>query len=484
MTGQTAAKPKPWPDYRAIWRWHFYAGLFWIPFVIWLSVTGPIYLFKPQVEAWLDKPYAHLVPQGGIRAAPSAEVHAALASMPGTVLHAYQLPATPDAAAQVLVGRGKDEWRVWIDPTTLKPLKTVREDHRFMRVIFNLHGSLLMGDRGSMAVELAASWAIVMIITGLFLWWPRGRQGLAGLVYPRLSLGPAIFWRDMHATAGIWVSAFTLVLLISGLPWAASWGGYLKEVRKLAEHGAIQQDWSTGRSSELADRVALSAGSLAGQAQPEKPVDDGMVSMPGMTGMAMGENEMVTSAPLRPILPRTAYANIDHAIPTLATLRLDYPVLIAPPMKPGAPWAGRSDAQNRPRRVTVTIDGATGFLLSRQDFNQRNWVDQAVGFGVAAHEGQLFGWPNVVLELFTAVGLLVASASATIMWWRRRPSGVLGAPIPAGAPRLSAGLLAIIVILGALLPLFGFTLLATAFLERLVLRRLPTFSRWLGLRAA
>jgi hypothetical protein len=30
--------------YNAVWRWHFYAGLFCIPFIIWLSLTGTIYL--------------------------------------------------------------------------------------------------------------------------------------------------------------------------------------------------------------------------------------------------------------------------------------------------------------------------------------------------------------------------------------------------------------------------------------------------------
>ena len=43
--------------YRTVWRWHFYAGLFCIPFVLWLSLTGTIYLFKPQVEKFLDRNY-------------------------------------------------------------------------------------------------------------------------------------------------------------------------------------------------------------------------------------------------------------------------------------------------------------------------------------------------------------------------------------------------------------------------------------------
>jgi transposase len=33
--------------YRTVWRWHFYAGLFCIPFVLWFATTGTIYLFKP-----------------------------------------------------------------------------------------------------------------------------------------------------------------------------------------------------------------------------------------------------------------------------------------------------------------------------------------------------------------------------------------------------------------------------------------------------
>lgn len=41
--------------YNTIWRWQFYAGLFCIQFVLVLSITAAIYLFKPQVEAELDR---------------------------------------------------------------------------------------------------------------------------------------------------------------------------------------------------------------------------------------------------------------------------------------------------------------------------------------------------------------------------------------------------------------------------------------------
>ena len=460
-----------WPDYQAIWRWHFYAGLFCIPFVCWLAVTGSIYLFKPQVEAWLDRPYLHLVQPGEVRASPSAEVRAALAAEPGSVLHAYQLPTAPDAAAEMLVGKGVEAWRVWVHPVTLGVLKAVPEDDRFMKLIFRLHGELLLGDRGSMLVELAASWAMVMILTGLYLWWPRSARGLAGVLYPRLDAGRRLFWRDLHATAGVWVSALAIFLLVSGLPWAKSWGGYLTEIRSLAGQATVRPDWTSGRSSELAQRAALSAGSLAGQQVARSD------AMAGMDHAEMAGTRRPAAS-----LPPGAYAAIDRVAPTVAALGLAYPVLVTPPLSPRGAWGGRSDAQDRPKRATLRIDGASGRLLQREDFGQRNWVDQAVGVGVAAHEGQLFGWPNQLVGLFTAASLLTVSLSAVVLWWRRRPDGLLGAPIPVGRPRFSTGLLALVVILGVLLPLFGASLVVVFLVEQLVLRRIAGVSRWLGLQ--
>jgi uncharacterized iron-regulated membrane protein len=470
-----SSRRNPWPDYQAVWRWHFYAGLFCIPFVLWLAVTGSIYLFKPQVEGWLDQPYAGLT-SAGHRISPSAEVRAALATEPGSVLHAYQLPRQPGDAAQVLIGKGSSETRVWVDPLSARVLKAVPEDARFMKVIFRLHGELLLGDRGSLLVELAASWAIVMIITGLYLWWPRQLQGLGGVLYPRIGRGSRLFWRDLHAVTAVWVSATTLLLLASGLPWAKSWGAYLKEMRHLSGQAVIRQDWTTGRSSELSQRAAISDGSLAGQRTPRAEDVAGM----DMGGMNMGGSRRPSFARLKPTLG--AYDAIDKMVPTVAALKLAYPVLIVPPMKQTGSWAARSDTQNRPQRVNVTLNTDTGAILHRENFAQRNWVDQTVGVGVAAHEGQLFGWPNQLVSLLTATGLFMASISAAVLWWRRRGEGVLGAPLPAAPPRFSKGLLVIVVVLGALLPLLGASITIVLVIEQLILSRIPPVRRWLGLR--
>ena len=136
---------------------------------------------------------------------------------------------------------------------------------------------------------------------------------------------------------------------------------------------------------------------------------------------------------------------------------------------------------NRPRSVIQTVDVA-GTITSRADFSDRHLIDRIVGTGVAAHEGRLFGWPNQLLGLVTAAGLVLLSVSGVIMWWRRRDLGVLGAPKVLLSPRLSMGLIVLVILFGVYLPLFGASLLIVLTLEKGILRRIPRVRDWLGLQ--
>lgn len=450
---------KSWPDYRAVWRWHFYASLFCMPFVIILSISGAIYLFKPQIEAWNDRAYDHLTLRG--KAASVAEqVRAALAAVPGSTPGGYELPPNPQAAARVIVRKDGASLRVYVHPETLRVLHWIPEDERFMRWLFRLHGELLMGDRGSNLVELAASWTILMIVTGLYLWWPRQAKGWGGIAYPRLTSGSKIFWRDLHSVTGVWISVLALFLLLTGLPWAKFWGGYFKTVRRLTGVAVAQQDWTTGSERPAAMmRGAGGGGEHAGHG--------GGGSGRGRRGAGAMPKDMT---------------GFDRVAATVRPLELAAPVVIAPPSRADSEeWTAKSMAANRPLRVNLVINGATGAIVSREDFRDRRLVDRVVGVGIAAHEGQLFGWPNQLLGLLTALGLVLLSVSGLIMWWRRREPGVLGAPRVACRPRVSWGLVALVLSFGVYLPLFGASLLLVLLVEKAVLARIPRVRQWLGL---
>ena len=452
-----------WPDYRAVWRWHFYAGIFCIPFVIVLAISGAIYLFKAEIEGWSERSYDRLE-KGADVALPSAQILAALAAFPGSTFEGYELPAGPGRAARVVVRSEAGSRRAYVDPTSLAILGSVSERDRFMKQVFRLHGELLMGNRGSNLVELAACWTIVMVLTGLVLWWPRQGRGLAGVVWPRLHGGRRLFWRDMHAVTGVWISLVTLALLFSGLPWAKFWGDSFKAARRVTGTAVARQGWSNdgGRSE------ATGAGGAPGAARGGEHA--------GHAGHGGGGRR---SAPVE--LSAADLAAIDVVATTVKPLGLDAPVVLAPAPEGKGRWTAKSTTANRPRRVDLVVDGGSGEIVRRDDFATKHSIDQVVAVGIAFHEGRLFGWPNQLLLLITAAGLVLVCLSAVWLWLRRRDPGRLGAPPPGISPRRSVPLVATVVALGVLLPLFGLSLLAVLLLERFVLRRVAPVKTWLGL---
>ncbi len=430
--------------YRMLWRWHFYAGLICIPFVIWLSLTGSIYLFRPQIDAWVDRDMA-VLQRTGTPATQQAIVNAATSAVPGSTFAGIMLAEQPDQAARVLVSDNGARTRVYVHPDTLAILKTMDEGGTWERWIFKLHGELMLGTAGSIMVELAASWAIVMVLTGLYLWWPRNARGLAGVIYPRIGQGAKRFWRDIHAVTGVWVSVFALFLLTSGMPWALVWGNGFKMVREATGTAAISQDWTIGPQNEHAGH-------------------DGGTDMAPVDHSAHGG------------------ATLDQVVTRASALNLAAPVILTPPTKSSPYWWTKSNAQNRPQREDVAFDAMTGEVAKRDTFGQKHIIDQVVAVAIAAHEGQLFAPLNQVLGVLTALGLITLCVSAFVMWRRRAPDGVLGAPPPIPDARIGVGLAVIIVVAALLLPVLGASLIVLALVERLLLRHWTPARRWLGLK--
>ena len=458
-----SAERRRWPDYAAVWRWHFYAGLFCLPFICWLAVTGSVYLFRPDVEALLDRPYENLTLRGP-RSAPSSEARAAVIAVPHSTFSRYEPAATPTGAAQVVVAHDGHLFRVYVQPRTLAPMSIERDDHRIMELVSHLHGNLLIGDTGSIIVELAASWAIVMVLTGLYLWLPRGRSGLGGLLYPRLRQRGRLFWRDLHAVTGLWMSVITLFLLVSGLPWAKSWGTYLTWARSLSTVTAGTPAWPVG--------AAVDPASASGPPPPASARS----TMPGMTAAEMAAMSGIapgdTSAP--------DLSTLDKLVPLAARLQPPRPIWIVAPAAGAPNWTIESHIQDRPRRITYAVSPGSGRVTGISDFAGQNIVDKVVGVTTATHEGQLFGRLNQALLLATAVCLLLVTISGTVMWWRRRPINMLGAPRAGAQPRFAPLLAAGIVALAVLLPLFGLSLVFVLMIDRALLPRLPNIQRWLG----
>jgi uncharacterized iron-regulated membrane protein len=437
--------------YRTIWRWHFYASLFVMPLVLLLATTGAIYLFKPQLDRWEERAFTGFSSNQAV--SPNVQLEAVMAANPDAQFHGYRLPERAGDAAVIHIGLadGRSMRDVYVSPQG-KVLGSVDPESRISATVSRIHGSLFLGKVGDWIVELAACWAIVMIITGLYMWWPRG-QGLAGVVWPRFQRGSRILLRDLHAVTGFWVSGLALVLLTTGLPWASVWGDAFRLAR--TELGLVQgaQDWKTGVAAPHAEHD-----------------HDAMMKMQaaGVPLVALGD--MVRKA---------------------ETEKLPYPVWVKPPGAPerfGPPapmaWTVKSEAQNRPLNRTITFDMATGVELSRTGFADKHVIDRVVNYGIAWHEGQLFGWINQLVGVLTAVALITLTVTGFMMWRRRKPAASLGAPPLPSAAHKMPGAAIILIVLAVLLPLLAGSLLVLWLFDRLLLPRLPSLAQWLGVRSA
>jgi uncharacterized iron-regulated membrane protein len=403
--------------YRALWRWHFHAGMFCIPIVLVLALTGSIYLFKPQIDAFADRGVDSLAITGARKTA-DAQIDAAIRSVPGSKLFVYEIPQEADDAVRVhLYSPDGTGLIVYVHPQTLAVLKSVPHTHRLTEFVRSIHSNLLAGQTGSILIELAASWAIIMLGTGLFLWWPREASSIAGVLYPRVNRGRRVFWRDLHAVTGIWVSTLAMFLLITALPWTLVWGSGLSKARALLT--PEKQEWTVGATDLHAEHRAQAAAAAL-----------------------------------------TTPITLDDIIRRVEPLRLDPPVRVYLPSETAPYWRVRSETQNRPRVRELELDARSGEILREKGFAEKATIDRVIGVGVAAHEGQLFGLANQLLGLFTALGLITICISAVVMWWRRRPEGSLGLPAPrVEGFRITRPFIALIVLAGVLLPVLGASLL-------------------------
>jgi uncharacterized iron-regulated membrane protein len=420
--------------YARVWRWHFFAGLFVAPFACLLALTGSVYLFKPQIESALERRVDRDLARGPALPA-DALLDAALARHPGARFEKLFLAAPDDASAEIQLALADGSRRIlWLERTSARVVQEMAPDARAMRVVQKLHGELLGGSYGSAVVELAASWLIVLIASGLYLWWPR-RRSWARALFPRLDFATRRWLRDAHGAAGLWLSPVVLLFLLSGLPWTGVWGGAFDRVRWLVRTASVDEHGQhVGAPAAPSASWSRSSADAAPVGAAWSPAAGAPISLQAIVERATEE-------------------------------RLAPPVEVVPPGAASDVWTVRSMTQRRPDRVTLEYDAASGAERKRITFADQGALDRAVSYGIALHEGHLFGPLNQLFGVVVALGVIGMSLSGVVMWWQRRPKGSLAIPPLPSDRRLSRGIALAVLGLAAFLPLVAASLIAVALAE-------------------
>ena len=136
------ADPRPYL-FRAVWRWHFYAGLLVIPIVVILCLSGIVYLFKPQID---DLAYGSLrtVEAGRSPVSYAEQQEAVERAVPGgTVTGVGPAPTAIRSTEWKVTTKAGREWTVYVDPYTGRVLGHRDEQLTLTTLALDLHGTLL-----------------------------------------------------------------------------------------------------------------------------------------------------------------------------------------------------------------------------------------------------------------------------------------------------------------------------------------------------
>lgn len=405
--------------YKWIWRWHGYAGLFVVPFIFFMALTGLPYVWEQEFEDALHPEYRALTPQAR-RASYEDQLNAARKAEPQRSVTTIAFDGDPRHATKFTFGT-KDEYpvSVTVNPFTGEVISRISEWTRLSFAAISLHGLIFIEPYGSWLLELLACWGIVLCITGVYLWWPRGKGKWFGVFVPRWRSDGRTRWRDLHAVTGFYFAAVLSLYLVTGLPWTAFWGGRLMTQAQTWLH------------------------------------EDYPCHMTNASGLAS-----------TPPTPDAKPLPLDALVQFGLSQHLPGQLVIEPPASP----QGTVHLYNRtlctPTQRHFQLDTFTALPVGEATWDDMPVSQKVVALGIDMHQGRLLGRVNQIVSTLLSLAFMFIAAAGMIMWWKRRPRGRLDFSVPDPAPTWTLGLRVIVVVLGLLMPILGLSFVIFALRSR------------------
>ncbi len=430
------------PLYRAIWRWHFLAGLFVLPFLILLALSGLMMLYVEPVDSWRLRDRT-LVEVAGDPVSAAEQLRTVQAAYPMHQVETFRPSSAAHRASEFVVSplqahvaaghASHGLLTVYVNPYT----NTVTGDADPATSLYawanRLHGTLLIGVVGDWLIEIAAGLALLLVLSGLYLWGPSATGSGAQPLVPPVSSGTTsrAALRSLHRSVGLWTAPVLLFFLVSGLSWTSVWGERLV------------QAWSAVPQEQYAGPLS---------SQTHSALDpQGLNTVPwALAQTPMPASSAAAEAHSPPDLDRVvAYAREMG----FARFRVHVP------QQSDAVWTIASttlakDVQNPFADRMVHLDRHSGAVLQELQFKDYTLMGKFMAAGVPLHQGDLT-LLNLMLNTVFCLAVITLCGAAAMMAWRRRPAGSLTLPPPPLPQSLQVWMLVagLVVALAALVPL-------------------------------
>lgn len=346
-----------------ILKLHLWVGLAAGLLLLCAGVSGALLVFEQQIDDALNPKLSKVQPRGEPLTLTQAKV-ALERACPNYTVVGFDIPEAADHSAgawlEDTAGRGI---AVAYNPYTGEVLGTV-DDNRFTRKLHAFHTHLLAGKFGSEIVGWSSVLLSFLGISGIYLWWPRKKVGVAW------SSRGAKFHYDLHNTVGIISSIVLLLFAFTGM--AVHWEGPVNRWASQASH------------------------------TPSRPTVP-KIAAPSDRQQMMDPAQLLGIAEKTAPGARATALNLPDRAGDAALVILKYPEDRTP--------AGRT---------RIFLDPYRGAVVAATDSRK---VPLAIAYTSRVnrelHTGDIYGWPTRIFASFFSLMLGVLAISGPMLWWYR-----------------------------------------------------------------
>lgn len=355
---------------RTLWlrlhRW-FALGLGWI--LMLAGLTGTLLIVAQPLDKWAHPELFQAASQGEA-AALAPVLEQARQEFGEQATFRFKLPQNVQDSLWLRV-QSKD-WRgtLYFNPVNGQEQGRRGESDGFVNILFKLHSTLLLEANGKAILAWTALAYVLLLLTGIILWWPRRWPGNWSIVLNK-GLMRALF--DLHRIGGIVMGLLIAVSVITGAYMA----------------------WRP-----LGDVLNVISGSTA--VKPPK--------LPALNGAPLAKQSQAATvdrllAQARAAMPNAKAVFVQLPANTQQAVRVRL----------------RAPGEPHPNGVSsVWLDPRTGAVLAAQYWNELDPAAAAVTIAYPLHTGELGG---LVLEVVAGLNGLVLGGlgvSGLWLWWHRR----------------------------------------------------------------
>lgn len=263
-------------------------------------------------------------------------------------------------------------YRVYVNPYTGAVVQVENTKWEFFNVVVNLHINLLLGHKvGGTIVAWSVVVFVVMLISGLVLWWPKNKSAAKQRFAFRWKEG--LKWKrknyDLHNILGFYAMVVLLVIALTGLVWSFEWVS-----------NSVQWVANAGQTFET-----------------KKPLSSDTNSTAHLSLETIAQKAM-------------------HAMPTATTLYMSIPNNA----KATVYVYARNDQQPHFRSTRSQYDQHTAQLLDAQTFGTMNNGEKINAMNYDLHVGSVLGLPGKILAFMASLIAASLPVTGTLIWLGRK----------------------------------------------------------------